>query len=80
MNYKIKHILVRLTLSPTGFPRISNKYLPFVETNMTILNLGDKIITIGNPSIYNRFPKDGFCQSKSINGIYYLIFDIKQTK
>ena len=44
-----------LTLSPTEFPIISNEYLPFVETNMTILDLldlGNKIITIGNQSIH----------------------------
>lgn len=73
-----------LGVSPSEYPKLLNEYLPFIETNMSIgnlLDLGGKIASIGSPSIIeNRFPQDGYCEGKMINGIYYLTFDINTTK
>lgn len=57
--------------------------LPMVKTNLTnnqIMDLALDAIEI-NPSKLEqtRFPADGYCQGKMINGVYYLTFDQEAT-
>lgn len=73
-----------LLLSPSEYTTLINKILPFVQTNLSasdILSLGAKVITMGGGTLeQDRFPRDGFCFGKNIDGIYYLGFDEDTTK
>lgn len=68
---------------PMKFPSYVSKLLPLTETslsNMDILKLGKDALSVGNLKFSEkRFPQDGFCQGKMINGIYYLTFNKEET-
>ena len=56
--------------------------LPMVKTNLTnnqIMDLALDAIEIILPLEQTRFPADGYCQGKMINGVYYLTFDQEAT-
>ncbi|AYE34868.1 LCP family protein [Clostridium septicum] len=65
-------------------PSLLNDFLPFIETNLgttELLNIGSTINKIGSSSlIEDRFPRDGYCEGKMIEGVYYLTFDLDTTK
>lgn len=67
----------------TKFPKIVDSTLPFIETNMTqedIVKLGTSMLTLNSETVEQvRFPVDGYCQGKMIDGIYYLVIDIAAT-
>ena len=62
----------------TSYPNLLNKLLPYVETSLSttdLLSLGTTVVGIGNNLEQDRFPRDGYGQGISIDGIYYLDFD-----
>ncbi len=69
---------------PTGIPKIVSELLPYTETSMSnteILKLVTSMYTLGIKDIdQQRFPLDGYCDGKMIDGVWYLIFDLDATK
>ncbi|MBU3088482.1 LCP family protein [Clostridium gasigenes] len=69
--------------SPSSYNSILTNVLPHVQTSLsptTILSLGTKVLGIGNGTlIQERFPRDGASEGTTIDEIYYLTFDIKDT-
>ncbi|MPQ44788.1 LytR family transcriptional regulator [Clostridium tarantellae] len=66
-------------ISPSKLPGLLNELLPMVETSLTsnkILKLGGDVLSLGNLKFeQDRFPRDGYCEGKMINGVYYLTFN-----
>ena len=54
-----------------------------VQTNLDyseILNLGNEVLKMGVTTLeQERFPRDGYCEGKMIDKIYYLTFDKENT-
>ncbi|MBB6713520.1 LCP family protein [Clostridium gasigenes] len=74
----------KLSATPSSsYPSILNSLVPHVQTNLTtgtILSLGTKVLGVGNGNlVQDRFPRDGNCEGTTINGIYYLSYDIDTT-
>ena len=71
-------------ISVSKYPGLISDFLPFVSTNMSsgeLLNIGkDFAILLNNGLIQSRYPLDGDCAGKTINGVYYLTFDLEQAK
>lgn len=65
------------------FPKLLNELLPLVQTNMgtsQLLKIGTTISKINSSGIIeDRFPRDGYCQGETIDGIYYLTFNTSET-
>ncbi|WP_243154895.1 LCP family protein [Clostridium thermarum] len=72
-----------IKLNPTEIPNMMSKLLPMMKTNMTngeILDLGKTVLSMGTTKLeQKRFPLDGYCEGKMINGIWYLVFDQEAT-
>lgn len=69
--------------SVTSYNSLLNEVLPYVQTNLgapDILSLGTKVLAIGNNLEQDRFPRDGYGEGATINGVYYLTFDIETAK
>lgn len=68
-----------LAMNPTKYPGLLSEVLPMVKTNFNsaeILELGTEVLSMGVASLeQERFPLDGYCEGKMIDGIYYLTFD-----
>ena len=68
----------------SSYPQILSEVLPYLKTNMSsteILSLSSKITSvISNGLIQSRFPKDDSSEGSMIDGIYYLTFNIEDTK
>ena len=68
-----------LNTPASSYSSILNSVLPHVQTNISpteILSLGTKVVGIGSTSLQQeRFPRDGFAEGITINGIYYLQYD-----
>ena len=67
-------------VSPTKWPSLLNEILPMVQTSMDaseIIDLGNTVLKMGTGMNLEqeRFPVDGYCEGKMINGVYYLTFD-----
>ena len=73
-----------MTISPTKYPSLLNEFLPLVQTNFSatkLLSLANTIYSIGADSlIEDRFPRDEDCDGQTINGIFYILFDIDKVK
>ena len=73
-----------LAISPTEYLSLINDVLPYVKTSLganDILGLATKVATMGGGTLeQERFPRDGYSESKMINGVYYLTFDEATTK
>lgn len=73
-----------LSISPSEYPTIASNLMQYVQTNLTIsdvLSLGTKVLGLGNGTLeQDRFPRDGSCNSDSIDGVYYLTFNIDEIK
>ncbi|MEQ8156970.1 MAG: LCP family protein [Clostridiaceae bacterium] len=65
------------------YPSIASSLLPFVKTSLSpeeILNIGTYIFTSHINTIEQvRFPAESYSQGKMINGVYYLVTDLKAT-
>lgn len=70
----------KLAATPaSSYTTILNSLLPYVQTNLSasdIISLGTKVIGLGTTTLeQDRFPRDEFAESTSIDGIYYLNYD-----
>ena len=71
------------SVGATKFPSVVTKLLPFTETSMNsmdLIKLGTKVITSNTTKlVQDRFPTDGYWSGKTINGVWYLVADMKAT-
>ncbi|WP_426350552.1 LCP family protein [Alloiococcus sp. CFN-8] len=71
------------TLSITEVPKYLSNMLPFIETSLSnseILSLATNTFTINNFNLTQaRFPEDDLSHGETINGVWYLRFDIEET-
>jgi len=67
----------------TQFPSLVSKLLQYTETSMTsvdILKMGTKVITSNMMNLdQERFPIDGYCNAKTIDGVWYLVPNLPAT-
>ena len=67
----------------TQFPSLVSKLLQYTETSMTsvdILKMGTKVITSNMMNLdQERFPIDGYCNAKTIDGVWYLVPNMPAT-
>ncbi|GLC29697.1 LCP family protein [Clostridium omnivorum] len=67
----------------TKYPGFVSALLPYVETSISkvdILKLGTTVFTNGIKTLeQERFPIDGYCNGKTIDGVWYLWTDIPAT-
>ena len=72
-----------LSINVTQYPSLLSEILPMVQTNLDyseILNLGNQVLKMGVTNLeQERFPRDGYCEGKMIDKIYYLTFDKENT-
>ena len=73
-----------MTISPTNYPKLLSEFLPLVQTNFSateLLSLANSIYSIGTDTLVeDRFPRDEDCNGQTINGIFYILFDIDKVK
>lgn len=59
------------------YPSLINEFLPYIKTNMSssdIIGLATEVIPLMNSKLETaRFPLNGYCEEKVINGVWYLI-------
>lgn len=71
------------SLKVTEVPSAVSNLLPFTETsmkNMDIVKLGIKVITAKKMILeQQRFPLDGYCEGKTMDGVWYLFADMEPT-
>ena len=72
-----------LSINFTQYPSLLSEILPMVKTSLDyseILNLGNEVLKMGVTTLeQERFPRDGYCEGKMIDKIYYLTFDKENT-
>lgn len=72
-----------ITISPTQYPGLLNELLPMVKTSLStseIISMATDVVKMESPVLeQQRFPLDGYCYDKTIDGIYYLDFDKAMT-
>ena len=72
-----------LSINFTQYPSLLSEILPMVQTNLDyseILILGNEVLKMGVTTLeQERFPRDGYCEGKMIDKIYYLTFDKENT-
>ncbi|ERI90781.1 cell envelope-like function transcriptional attenuator common domain protein [Clostridiales bacterium oral taxon 876 str. F0540] len=65
------------------YPSIVSTLLPYTETsisNLDLVSMGTGVLTSGTKTLdQERFPVDGYCDGKTIGGVYYLVADLKAT-
>ncbi|MGH4049899.1 MAG: LCP family protein [Clostridium sp.] len=71
------------SLGPTEFPSVVSKLLPLTETsmnNLDIIKLGSKMFSSNIKTLnQERFPREDYSHGKTIDGIWYLVADMKAT-
>lgn len=65
------------------YPSLIDEFLPYIETNMSSIDM-IKLATDTAPLVKGnletaRFPLDGYCEGKMINGVWYLVYDREAT-
>lgn len=69
---------------PLKYPQIVSDLLPYVTTSLSqvdMIKLGTEVMSQGVKALeQERFPLDGYCEGKTINSIWYLVFDKDATK
>ncbi len=72
------------TIPVTQYPSLVNEFLPFVSTSMNskeLLKIGTDFATLLNNGLdQNRYPLDGQGLGQTINGVYYLTFNIDEVE
>lgn len=72
------------TKSVTSYPEILLTILPYVQTNMSsndMLSVATKAAgVIQNGLTQDRFPRDGYGEGITIDGVYYLSYDLETAK
>lgn len=81
----INAIFNKLKNTPlTQYPDLVNEFLPYVQTNISsnnLLKLGTEFSTLASKELkQDRFPRDEQGQGQTIDGIYYLTFDLETVK
>ena len=65
------------------YPALVSAVMPYVETSLNqfdIVKYGTSVFTANIGTIEQvRFPVDGYCEDKIIDGIWYLVADLKAT-
>ncbi|MGU8166498.1 LCP family protein [Clostridium perfringens] len=80
----LEAIFEKLKSTPTSeYTSLIDEFLPYVETNMSSMDM-IKLATDAAPLIKGnlelaRFPLDGYCEGKMINGVWYLVYDRQAT-
>lgn len=80
----LEEVFEKLKSIPTKeYPSLIDDFLPYVETNMSSMDM-IKLATNVAPLVKGnletaRFPLDGYCDGKMINGIWYLVYDRQAT-
>ncbi|MCR1951286.1 LCP family protein [Clostridium sp. DSM 100503] len=68
----------------TKYPELVNEFLPYVKTNISstdLLKLGTEFSRLASKELeQDRFPRDEQGKGKTIDGIYYLTFDLETVK
>lgn len=71
------------SLGITEFSSVVSKLLPYTETSMKsmdIIKLGTKVLTSKIMTLeQERFPLDGYCRGKMMDGVWYLVADMGAT-
>ena len=71
------------SLGMTEFPSVVSKLLPYTETSINsidIIKLGTKVLTSNTTTLeQERFPLDGYCKGKMMDGVWYLVADMEAT-
>ncbi|MBU3142581.1 LCP family protein [Clostridium sp. CF012] len=71
------------SLGITKFPSVVSKLLPYTETSINsidIIKLGTKVFTSNITTLEKeRFPIDGYCKGKTMDGVWYLVTDLEAT-
>lgn len=65
------------------YPSLIDDFLPYIETNISSMDM-IKLATDAAPLVKGnletaRFPLDGYCDGKMINGVWYLVYDRQAT-
>lgn len=80
----LEALFTKLTSASVGsYNSLLNEVLPYVQTNLNagdILSLGTKVLGIGKNLEQDRFPRDGYGEGATIDGIYYLTYDLETAK
>lgn len=80
----LEAVFEKLKSTPTKeYPSLIDDFLPYVETNMSSMDMM-KLATDVAPLVKGnletaRFPLDGYCDGKMINGVWYLVYDRQAT-
>ncbi|MDM1012195.1 LCP family protein [Clostridium perfringens] len=80
----LEAVFEKLKSTPTKeYPSLIDDFLPYIETNMSSMDM-IKLATDVAPLVKGnletaRFPLDGYCDGKMINGIWYLVYDRQST-
>ena len=80
----LEAIFKKMHNSPKSeYPKLIDEFLPYVETNMSSLDMigltKDAMPLLKGNLELARFPLNGDCQVKMINGVWYLVFNEKKT-
>ena len=80
----LEAVFEKLKSTPTKeYPSLIDDFLPYVETNMSSMDI-IKLATDAAPLVKGnletaRFPLDGYCDGKMINGVWCLVYDRQVT-
>lgn len=80
----LEAVFEKLKSTPTKeYNSLINGFLPYIETNMSSMDM-IKLATDVAPLVKGnletaRFPLDGYCDGKMINGVWYLVYDRQAT-
>lgn len=80
----LEAVFEKLKSTPTKeYTSLIDDFLPYVETNMSSMDM-IKLATNVAPLVKGnletaRFPLDGYCDGKMINGVWYLVYDRQAT-
>ena len=80
----LEAVFEKLKSTPTKeYPSLIDNFLPYIETNMSSMDM-IKLATDAAPLVKGnletaRFPLDGYCDGKMINGVWYLVYDRQAT-
>lgn len=80
----LEAVFEKLKSTPTKeYSSLIDDFLPYVETNMSSMDM-IKLATDVAPLVKGnlettRFPLDGYCDGKMINGVWYLVYDRQAT-
>lgn len=80
----LEAVFEKLKSTPTKeYTSLIDDFLPYIETNMSSMDM-IKLATDAAPLVKGnletaRFPLDGYCDGKMINGVWYLVYDRQAT-